>query len=147
MVKKHLFLLVTGIVILLDQLMKYLVQVVKPNFNILFFNISYVENTGAGFGILQGNSLYLGLFSLVIALLIIIFYKKFSKDLKVQIALALFLAGTIGNMIDRLFRNYVIDFIGTDFFPSFNVADSALTISIILFLYFSFFEKDYELFK
>ena len=142
-----IFLSITGIIIILDQLVKYIVQVSKPNFSLLFFNISYVENTGAGFGILKGNSLYLGLFSLVVALLIGFYYKKFSDDKKVQIPLALFLAGTLGNMIDRLLREYVIDFIGTSFFPSFNVADAALTISIVLFLYFSFFEKEYELFK
>ncbi len=145
--KTVFFATLTAFLVLLDQLIKVAVQNIQPNLSFLFFHISYVENTGAGFGILKGNPLLLGAFSLLTALVIIALYPKFSKENSVQLPLALFLAGTIGNMIDRLFRQYVIDFIGASFWPYFNLADASISISVALFIVFMFFKKDYDIFK
>ena len=61
----------------------------------------------------------------------IIYYRNFGE----QIALGLLLGGTIGNLIDRIFLGHVIDFIDFGFWPAFNIADSAISIAIILILY------------
>jgi len=127
----RVFILITFIIVLLDQLTKFLFQKYQPNWQFWFFNINFVKNTGAGFGILQGQTVLLGIISLVVVGLIIYFYPKVPKQWFPQVMLALFLGGTIGNMIDRFFRSYVIDFIGTTFWPLFNLADSMISIAAV----------------
>lgn len=121
------------ILIITDQISKHLIIKFQPDYNFLIFNISFVKNTGAAFGILQNNSFVLGLFSLIVAIILIYSIIKL-KEFSLKIIISLLLAGTIGNMIDRLFRNYVIDFIGTSFWPSFNIADSLISISGVLII-------------
>ncbi|MBU1111165.1 MAG: signal peptidase II, partial [Nanoarchaeota archaeon] len=127
----RVFIFITVLIILLDQLIKFLFIKYQPNWQFWFFNISFVKNTGAGFGILQDQTLLLGIISLIVVALIVYFYSKVPKQWFPQVMLALFLGGTIGNMIDRFFRNYVIDFIGTTFWPSFNLADSMISIAAV----------------
>ncbi len=131
--KTYFLIFITILLIVIDQLSKYFILRFQPNFKVLFFNIYLIKNTGAAFGILSNNSFILGIFSLIISILLIAYIIK-SKEFTLQLILSLLLAGTIGNMIDRLFRNYVIDFIGTTFWPSFNVADSLITISGVLII-------------
>ena len=90
-----------------------------------------IKNMGAGFGILQGKTFFLGIVSLVVAVTIISYYPRIPKEKIPQILFALFLGGVIGNLIDRFLRGYVIDFINFSFWPAFNIADSALTISVV----------------
>ncbi len=130
-----IFSTITIAIILLDQITKYLVKTFQPNIKLLFINIHYSTNTGAGFGILQNQSFYLGIFSLIFAILIIAYYKQIPKTLNYQIPAALLLAGTIGNMLDRLIHKQVTDFIATSFWPSFNIADASITIAVILLIY------------
>jgi signal peptidase II len=136
----NLFFFVTLIIIFLDQLSKLLIKIYQPRLDWGLFKIVYLTNTGAGFGILQGHSFYLGLFSLAIALLIIINYKEIPKQKSYQIYSALLLGGIIGNMIDRLFRNYVIDFIHF-IFPPYNVADICINLGIWLIILTYIIEK------
>ena len=136
MVKKkkylvHLFSLIVFLVIIFDQLTKYLVFKFDPYFGFKYLKIVLIKNTGAGFGILQGKTFILGIVSLIVAIIIIAYYKKIPKEKAFQILFALFLGGVIGNLIDRFFRGYVIDFISLSFWPAFNIADSALTVSVI----------------
>jgi len=132
-----LFGLVSLSVIVLDQLVKYAISLIQPNLNLGIFSFSFLTNTGAGFGILQGNSLWLGIISLIVVIAILFEYKKIPKEYIPQILIALFLGGVVGNMIDRLFRREVIDFIHIWIWPAFNIADSAITISSIgLIIYF-----------
>ncbi|MBS3166420.1 signal peptidase II [Candidatus Woesearchaeota archaeon] len=132
-----LFGLISISVIALDQLVKYVISLIKPNLNAGIFSISYLTNTGAGFGLFQGYSLWLGIISLMVAIAILFEYKKIPKEYIPQILIALFLGGVVGNMIDRLFRREVIDFIHIWIWPAFNIADSAITISGIgLIIYF-----------
>lgn len=127
----HVFVLITIGIVLLDQITKFLIFKYQPNWQLAIFNISFVKNTGAGFGILQGYPFFLGIISLIIVGIIIYFYPKIPKGWFPQIMLAMFLGGTIGNMFDRLFRSYVIDFIGTTFWPSFNLADAMISIAAV----------------
>ncbi len=117
-----------------------------------FFRFTYAENTGSAFSFLADKSWaqiffkVLTVISLILfALLWVFAYKKGYKTL--SFSLALICGGTIGNFVDRLFLGYVRDFIGFTFFgwnfPVFNIADSCLTIGVIMFVvHFLFLDKD-----
>ncbi|MBU0460412.1 MAG: signal peptidase II [Nanoarchaeota archaeon] len=128
---KYLFLLITILVISLDQLTKYLIVQFKPNFNLGLLTIRFIQNTGAGFGILKGQTILLGLVSLVVALGVIFYYKKIPKEKTIQVLWAVFLGGVIGNLIDRLGRKFVVDFIDFSFWPAFNLADACISVAVI----------------
>lgn len=130
MVKKK-FVIITLLVVLLDQIVKYLINLFKPDWSIGFFRIIFVKNTGAGFGILKNNPIILGIISFIVAIIIIFNYHKIPKDNLSQIFLAMFLGGIIGNMIDRFIRKFVIDFISISIWPAFNIADAVISISVI----------------
>jgi len=123
----------TVIIILLDQLTKYILELEKPSSGI----ISYTQNTGAGFGILPGQTIILGVISTVVAILIIAYYPKIPSERFPLWCWGMFLGGVIGNLIDRLVRGYVVDFINIGFWPAFNIADSAITIGAMgLLIYY-----------
>ena len=103
-----------------------------------FLNIVYVENKGAAFGMFAnlGNNFFMAIS--FIALASILYYmSKIPKGLEL-FAISLIFGGAVGNLIDRILIGKVIDFIdvyvGTWHWPAFNVADSALTVGIILFI-------------
>jgi signal peptidase II len=114
------------IILALDQLLKA-----------IMLNFNYIKNTGAAWGILKNSS-----FFLIIISIIVIFYinRYFSYH---PLALSILLGGTLGNLTDRIFRGYVIDFINIYLFnfPLFNLADIAISCSIILLLYKMIKEK------
>lgn len=135
-----LILFLTG----LDQYSKSLVVSYIDEFSQIpiirgFFSLTYVRNTGAGFSIMEGQQTVL----IVITLIAIIcfsysLYKSKSNETLKIISLILIISGAIGNLIDRISYNYVIDFLdfiifGYDF-PVFNVADSLLCIGVGLLL-------------
>jgi len=109
-----------------------------------FFNLVYVTNTGAAFGFLAGSKTMLrqAFFVAVAigALIIIVFaYGQLKRQGKIFVyALGLIAGGAIGNLIDRLRFGSVVDFLdfylGTHHWPAFNVADSAITVGVGLFL-------------
>lgn len=104
-----------------------------------FFNLSYVRNTGAAWGVLQGLNHWLVGLSVVILAVIIIFRRHFITDTMVhRIATGLMLGGIVGNLIDRVKLGYVVDFLdfhlGGHHFPSFNVADSAICVGVGFYL-------------
>ena len=104
----------------------------------------YKENPGAAFSFLAGASErvrvpFFHLISLAAVIFIIAYYRKLSDSQRyLQIALALVLGGAIGNAIDRILHGYVIDFIdwhaGTAYWPTFNVADSGITVGLAMLL-------------
>ncbi|HLC71931.1 MAG TPA: signal peptidase II, partial [Candidatus Nanoarchaeia archaeon] len=127
MVKKSfLFWIVSAGIIILDQLSKLLIDYVQPQSPF----IHLVQNTGAGFGILKGQTLWLALISLIVAVAVIVNYKKIPPQTFPQVLWGLFLGGVVGNLIDRVLRGYVIDFIDLQVWPTFNVADAAITASV-----------------
>jgi signal peptidase II len=96
------------------------------------FMITRSENTGAGFGVLAGqNWLFIGA-ALLVILMIIYFYNKIIYDRLLVFASAFILAGTVGNMMDRLFFGRVIDYLDFAFWPTFNLSDVSLVIGVIL---------------
>ena len=118
-------------VIIVDQVLKFLVLRFRPEWDFKILLIHFIPNTGAGFGILQDKTLILAMVSLIVALLIIFFYTKIPQDKWAQWLMGLFLGGVIGNFIDRMFRDYVVDFIDFKFWPAFNIADAMITSSVI----------------
>ena len=136
--KNHqkIFTSIVLIIVLIDQFTKFLIKYFNPRTDINILKIHIVKNTGAGFGILQGKTHLLAIISLIVAIYIIIKYKDIPKEKKPQILFALLLGGIIGNLIDRLFRGYVIDFIDFGFWPSFNIADAAISISVISLIWY-----------
>lgn len=133
---------ISSIVIFLDYLTKKIIVskvMLYESISILpFLNIVHVQNKGAAFSILSnlGNHYFIGIS--VIAIIAIVGYLiKLSRGLEL-IALSLILGGAVGNLIDRIQIGKVTDFIdvfvGRWHWPAFNVADSALTVGIILFL-------------
>ena len=125
-----LFLLATALTVFLDQGTKWLIQYVQPSWAFSIISIHLTTNTGAGFGILQGQTLLLGIISLLVGILVVAYYSRIPKQWIPQVLMGLFLGGVLGNLIDRLFRGHVIDFIDISFWPSFNVADAAITFSV-----------------
>jgi signal peptidase II len=111
-----------------------------------FFNLTYIRNTGAAFGILAGSAEafrlpLLLLFSVVAIGFIVMMLRRLPSHEKGLItALALILGGAIGNLIDRVFYGEVIDFLdfywGSYHWPAFNVADSCITIGVAITIYY-----------
>lgn len=107
-----------------------------------FFNITYVQNTGVAFGIFSSisspaKSLLLSVFTAFAAVVVVAYsVRSPAQNRLLQVALALILGGALGNLYDRLAYGYVIDFlefyVGTYHWPSFNVADSAITAGVVL---------------
>ncbi|MFC2005371.1 signal peptidase II [Chloroflexota bacterium] len=103
--------------------------------------LTRVHNTGAAFGLFQDQAFSLTIVALVgiivLLLFVLFFYRRFPlQDNRLcKPALGLVLGGTVGNLIDRLHLGYVTDFIDFGIWPAFNIADSAITVGIILFAY------------
>jgi signal peptidase II len=106
-----------------------------------FFNLALAYNTGAAFGFLDDAGGWQNLFFVVVAIVVSIvilsmIWRLGANDTQVAVALMLVLGGAAGNVTDRLSLGYVIDFIdiyyGSWHFPTFNVADSAITIGAVL---------------
>jgi signal peptidase II len=134
------------IVVVLDQLFKTLIignyQLGESRTVTSFFNVVRVHNSGAAFSFLAGASgwqrwFFVGL-GAAAAGFIVWMLKRHGGQRLFSWALALILGGAVGNVIDRLLHGHVIDFIQAHyagwFFPSFNVADSAITVGAALLI-------------
>lgn len=142
-----------GLITALDQATKAWVSHVKPDLRVIpgFFTIHYIENRGAAFGILQGKLTLLTLVSALAMIVIVglIFYER-EAHRGMLYALACILGGTCGNFIDRVHLKYVVDFLqvyvklfGKYFYwPSFNIADSAISVGVGI-LVFVMFRQEY----
>ncbi|OGV49966.1 MAG: signal peptidase II [Lentisphaerae bacterium GWF2_52_8] len=133
-----------GILLLLDQISKFLVAgnisvgqkiTIIPN----FFNLTYITNPGAAWGILAGKGWLLLLISILVLFSIIFFLRSLTEGWNERYyGLCMVMSGIVGNMIDRIWRGEVVDFIqwyaGSYYWPSFNVADSAITVGVAIFI-------------
>ncbi len=114
------------------------------------FSLTYIRNKGAAFGILADSSLRIPFFILVsiLAILAILWFLRQRHDVQRvgNFALALVFSGAIGNLIDRVRMGEVIDFIDVYWrqyhWPAFNVADSAITVGVVLLLLEMWAERD-----
>lgn len=140
-----------------DQITKYLaVLKLKDQDSVVIirnvFELLYLENQGAAFGLLQGKKVLFLTLTVVFLIFIVCVYFRMINIRKFRplcILIVFLTAGAIGNMIDRIWHNYVIDFFYFSLidFPVFNVADIYVTISCIVFLILFLFyykEEDFE---
>ncbi len=134
-----LLLPIAAIVIGLDQWTKMLVREAIPvggsiapvSFMDDFFQILHWKNTGAAFGIFQNaNLILMVLSSLIVVVLTWYYFSMKDNNLLIRIGLSLAIGGALGNLIDRITRGYVTDFLSFGRFPIFNVGDSAVTVGV-----------------
>lgn len=140
------YLIISIVLIGLDQLFKFLaasnlqIQSLPLIDNVLY--LTYTENTGAAFSIFNRHTWILALITgvLLVALLIFVFVKKI-KSHYLLIDFALVFAGGVGNLIDRIFRGYVVDFIYFKpiNFPVFNFADICVFCGAVMFIVYLLF--------
>lgn len=140
----------------IDQIIKYfIVSELKPvgTVNVLgdVFKLTYVENRGVAFGMFSGMQwVFILLTSALLTAIIFYMFKKRPKSKFFYITVALIIGGGIGNLIDRVFLNYVVDYLSLSFFPPVcNFADYCITVGVgMLAVYLLFFadkEKKKEL--
>ena len=147
----------SAIVVALDQLTKQWVEEAFVLYESLpvtsFFNLTLVYNTGAAFSFLADAGGWQRWFFLILALVIctylVYWLLQMKKDqLLLPFAIAMIIGGAIGNVVDRMLHGHVIDFL--DFYyqqwhwPAFNLADSAITLGVILFIWDAFFGNKEE---
>ncbi|MCF7855397.1 MAG: signal peptidase II [Candidatus Pacebacteria bacterium] len=139
---------------LCDQISKYVIVshwhpgahlVVIPN----FFHIVHVRNTGAAWGMFRGQTIPLAVLSILVFAFIWWRFRHLAGGHAERAAgLSLVCGGIVGNLIDRLFRGDVVDFLlfyYRDFqWPAFNVADSAICVGVAIFVISSFFNPEYD---
>ncbi len=155
--KKYMKLtVIAGVVVALDQITKFIILKTLPLYGSItlipgFFDLTHIHNTGGAFGFLSGNSSNVQRLAFLLASsaaigLIFYFYKKTPHTYRFLLSgLALILGGAIGNMIDRIRLGRVVDFLdfyaGNLHWPAFNVADSAVCIGMIIFLFHVLFKE------
>lgn len=141
-----LILLICLILAAFDQIIKWIViKNLKPisNTSLIdgFLSLHYTENRGAAFGSFQN----MRWFFIILTLVVIIFFtiaiiKNKIKNKFLLFAIILILSGGIGNLIDRIFLGYVVDYIQVSFFPPiFNFADACISIGAVLFIFYIIF--------
>lgn len=126
-----------ALLIIIDQITKMCATKINGSIVIIkkFLKFTYVENRGAVFGFMQGSNYIMAGISIVICVALISYLIKLIKDGKTPgLGIYMVIAGGISNVIDRLARGYVVDFIDTPFIATFNIADSLIVLGVILIL-------------
>lgn len=138
--KDILIIVITVLIILIDQLAKFfIIKNLYNNSKVIIngvLNFTYVENTGGAYGIGNNNIIFYILINVIVIGLLakFILSKKEEVNKFVLISMSLIMAGGIGNLIDRIYRGYVIDYIDINplfKYPIFNFADICIVLGII----------------
>lgn len=148
-----LYIILTALIIAFDQISKVMAikylkgqepYVIIKN----YFELRYVENYGAAFGILQQKRIIFIIITTLVLLFILIFlYNNYYKLTVIsKLSISLFLGGAIGNFIDRVRLGYVVDFLRVNIlsfydFPVFNIADVFIVSGTILIIFIVLFDK------
>jgi signal peptidase II len=136
------------VIVVLDQVSKHVVESLLTLYDSVrvmpFFDLTLLYNKGAAFSFLSDQGGWQRWFFIVLAIVVCIVLVTWLRRLKreeqwIAVALALIIGGAIGNVIDRILFGQVIDFLHfhyqQHYFPAFNVADSAITIGVMIMLY------------
>lgn len=146
-----LYIILSILLIFADQIIKFLtVKYLAPSGSIVILknilSLTYVENRGAAFGILQDGRWFFIIVTIVILSVLTYYLKRHQgRGRLFNFSISLIYAGAIGNFIDRLFKGYVVDMIHATFidFPVFNFADCLIVVGVILlYVYILFFDKE-----
>ncbi len=136
--------IISIILLCIDQISKLLVVNLLTKTDSItiiknFFYLTYINNDGAAFSILVGKRIFLILIAVLVTVMLIRYIKKNNIQNKLElVSISLIIGGSLGNLMDRVIRGYVIDFL--DFkifnynFPIFNLADTFIVIGVILLL-------------
>ena len=135
-------------IVILDQLTKKIILAKMALRDVVevtsFFDIVHLHNYGAAFSFLHNaggwQRYFLSAISILVSIVLPFYIKKNQHDIFLAIGLTLVLGGAIGNLVDRLFLGYVVDFVSLHiddifYWPAFNVADSAISLGVILLIY------------
>jgi len=135
------------LVVIVDQLTKYIASnsltMFQPVAVMPMFNWTLMHNTGAAFSFLADQAgwqrWFFSIVAVVVSVVIFVWIKRLQQHEKWQaIALALILGGAVGNVIDRIWLGYVVDFIQVYYeqwyWPAFNIADSAISIGVVIII-------------
>jgi len=148
--------LVAGLVVLTDQITKALILEYLPLHKSIpviagIFDITHILNPGGAFGLMANMSavvrtvVFLFISSLAVGLILYFYIKTPSGHTFLAVGFALIFGGAIGNLVDRVRFGMVVDFldfyIGKYHWPAFNIADSAITVGLFIFLYHLLFKK------
>ena len=136
-------LIITAAIIVIDQITKFFVREYIPfgtqwapwDWLLPYARLLHISNTGAAFGLFKNANVVLMILAVVVSAAILWYYPRVPEDQKIiRLALSLQLAGALGNLIDRIFFGYVTDFISVGKFAIFNVADSSITVGVLVLL-------------
>lgn len=140
------------IILIADQVTKLIVKdrfELRESISVIgdFFRLTYIENPGMAFGIQLGSPAFFTAFASIASLIIFVYLYRIRQEKFIsRFALAIILGGAIGNLIDRFAYGQVVDFldfgIGDTRWPIFNIADSSVTVGMILLLSIVLFEKE-----
>jgi len=139
------FYLATIVVAIFDHLIKLFFQShFLPGQSVVLLpqvvKLTYVRNTGAAFSLFTGMSNYLAIVAILISCLVIYLHFRLpAKQLSCQLALGFILGGSLGNLIDRLGRGFVVDYIDFGWWPVFNLADIMINVGVALLLFYFIF--------
>jgi signal peptidase II len=132
-------LLLTLAIVIVDRVVKFYVSdnlALGESIPVLgsLLAITHSENAGAAFGILQGFQWVFVIAALLVFALVVIFYNRIIHDRLLIFVAAFLLAGTVGNMMDRIFFLRVFDYIDFMYLPTFNISDMSLTAGAVLLI-------------
>ncbi|MFC1559824.1 signal peptidase II [Candidatus Margulisiibacteriota bacterium] len=135
-----MFFVIAAATFLFDRSIKFLITLaLAPAKSILlirhFLSLTYVKNYGAAFGLFSGSGAFLITVGIIISVVIIFYYFGFHKKETIyKVSLGLILGGSLGNLYDRVFLGYVVDYIDIGIFPVFNFADMMINLGILLLI-------------
>jgi len=133
--------LIAAIILILDQVSKILVRTnlaigetwVPWPWLAPYARIIHWTNTGVAFGMFQGNNILFAVVAFIVACVIVYYYPQVPAEDKIlRFALAMQLGGALGNFVDRVFVGEVTDFVSVGNFAVFNVADSCITVGVVV---------------
>lgn len=107
---------------------------------VLFF--TYVQNSGAAFGIMQGQSWFFLISGILVIIAMIIYYLKYPVERFGSLSMALIVGGAIGNLIDRWRYGFVVDFFDLRWWPVFNIADIGIVCGSIFLVIYLFLKEE-----
>lgn len=142
---------IAAVIVVIDQLIKFLVvntvKVDDAYYSVFggIVNIMYVENKGVAFGLMENYRwLFIIMTSVIIIALLVFLFKKKPKSKFFNFSCALIIGGGIGNLIDRIFLGYVVDYIQLSFFPPVcNFADYCVTFGTAMLIIYILFFTDF----
>ena len=146
---KNKIFIISIISLIVDQIIKFFVSKYLTSATLIpgFLSLIYVKNYGVAFNMLFGNRILILLVSIALTAFILYLIKGDYKDNKItntnKIVYGLLLGGVFGNMLDRIIRGYVVDYISFSIFkPIFNLADILITLSVFILALTIIIKKD-----